>query len=399
MVSEIQERVNAQANEIFVEGFGLIDSQNIEAGIKYQGRLYRLSADAIKTLSELVGFTTKFDSPSIRTCYLDLFKADGTVVFEIERNTNPTELGLRYSRDRWSSLETATKGGNALRPWIKTCYQARFLPEKILFGLTEQLKLKFDQREHFFVRINFKDRTVGLIAEEKYLEEFPAGAYQAFALPADNVVTIESTTLESEATFAKEAKPGDSSRPIRQTTQEPTHKYATYSQSEIDRMFKLQTESIANSLGAKISSQQRAFQDVIITQEKSFAKILDKLVAELEETKAKLEEYSKNSQEAKKAELAQFNASLSKELSEFRTHLNKNVLPISKTFEEKIQSIQATAKTTGKENQRPLLIGIAAAIIVTILACTGLLFSTTPKASDFAELKTELTKGFTKIEK
>lgn len=395
MVTEIQEAVKVDSAPVWIPEFGLVESGFLDPDKKYQGRLYRLSAEATKALSELVGFTVKFDSPTVRASHVDVVKSEGNLTFEIDRNTNPTELGLRYGRDRWSTVEPPGKSQSNLRPWIKSNYQAKFLPDKVLAGLAEQLKMKPEQREHFFIRINFKDRTIGLIGEDRFVEEFPAGPFHVFALPQDHVAAIPGLPVDESTCSSRETKsqePGSSpSTYAAPVAAERGAKYATYSQSEIDRMLKTQADNITNALSGKISAQQRLFQDAIASQEKSFAKLADRLASEVDETRSKLEAQTKSVQEGTRADLEQFKTQLSKELEQFRAHVNKNITPLAKTFEEKVQSLQSAA-TEGKENLRPLLLAVAGGLAAAIIVSAVVILSVVPKQSDITELKTELSK-------
>jgi len=399
MVSEIQETVKSNLGQVWITEFGLVEGPYFEPEKKYQGRMYRLSPDAVKTLSELVGFTVKFDSPSVRTAYLDILKSDAYITFEIDRNTSPMELGLRYGRDRWNAVDSESRTGRTanLSPWLKSNYQAKFLADKVLAGVAEQLKMKPEEREHFLIRINFRDRTIGLVGEDQFVEEFPAGAFEVFALPRDHVPTIpgvlvgeDSSAQRGAASSAKETGAAGVSYP----TQAPADrgaKYATYSQSEIDRMLKQQTDNITNVLSGKISAQQRLFQDAVTSQEKAFARLADRLGAEVEGSRAKLEAQTKSAQDTTKAELEQFRTQLSKELDQFRAHVNKNIAPLAKTFEDKVQALQVAA-SEGRENVRPLLLAIGGGLAAAILISAVLIMTVVPKQSDINELKTELSK-------
>jgi len=398
MVSEIQEAVKVDIVQVWIPEFGLVEAGYLEPEKRYQGRVYRLSPDTVKTLSELVGFTVKFDSPSVRAAYLDILKSDGYITFEIDRNTNPTELGLRYGRDRWSSVDAESRTGRTanLSPWLKSNYQAKFLPDKVLAGLSEQLKMKPEEREHFFIRINFKDRTIGLIGEDRFVEQFPSGAFQVFALPQDHVPAIPASPMAEDGSpqGGAEGKPPEAAARATYASPAPAErgtKYATYSQSEIDRMLKTQTDNITNVLSGKISAQQRLFQEAVTSQEKAFAKLADRLGAEVEGSRAKLEAQTKSAQDATKAELEQFKAQLSKELDQFRAHVNKNVSPLAKTFEERVQALQV-ATSERQENVRPLLLVIAGGLAAAIVISAVVIMTVVPKQSDINDLKTELSK-------
>lgn len=396
MVSEIQEAEKVATAEVYISEFGLLDAKHIEPGKKYQGRIYRLSAEQVKSLADIVGFTAKYEAPAIRTAYLDVLKTEGNFWLEMDRNANPTELALRYGRDRWSAVEPSGKDkvAFAARPWIKTQYTARFLPEKVLFLIMEQIKIKFDEREHFLVRINFKDRTLGLIAEDSYVEQFPTGAFQVFALPEGHVASIPITEVAGSQTASAGREPAHRSQP-----QDSGVKYATYSVSEIDRMFKMQAESIMNTLGSKISGQQRSFQEAVESQEKTIGKLADRLTAQIEEARTKLEANTRKAQETAQQQLEGFKKDLNSELDQFRAHINKNVVPIPKAIEDKIKQLETAARAGRADDVRPALLAAAAVIVATTVVSAAALFFSLGKSDELAAVKSELSRLTEKIGK
>ena len=95
---------------------------------------------------------------------------------------------------------------------------------------------------------------------------------------------------------------------------------------------------------------------------------------------------------ASKSELAEFRSQLSKELEQFRAHVSKNVIPIAKTLDEKIQSINTVSQVPTREPLQPLLIIVAALLICSILGSAGFLFVSLSKSTDIDQLKQELTR-------
>lgn len=370
MVSEIQEATATLAAELWIPEFGVLDTAYLDDKKKYQGRIYNLTAEKCKALAELFGFTASYDNSSIRNAFVDIIKTEGHVTFEIERNTKPTDINLRYARDRWG--DAAARDKDPLRPWKTNTYYCKFLPERSFAGLADHLRMKQEHLEHFYIRLNFKDKTAGLIAEDAYVEEFPTGAFQVFALPQDHIAIIPVTEIAAEA-----AQPAV--REVRTQQVDSGPRYATYSQSEIDRMFKLQSESITNAIAGKVSAQQRSFQEAVTAQEKAFNNIAEKFLLQFEEVRSKIESQTKGAQEVARNEMEQFKNQLTKELDQFRAHVNKNILPIPKSIEDKIQQLQAPAKTKNvpQENLKPLLFGLTGVLFVVVainiaLSCINL---------------------------
>lgn len=390
-----QEKVTAISPEVFVPEFGLFDLVYLEPDKKYQGRIYRLGSEQVKMLSEALGFTAKFDHSSIRAAYIDVIKTEGHITFEIDRNTKPTDLNLRYMRDRWNATDAGARGADALRPWIKTQYDTRFLPEKVFAILANQLRMNVEDLERFYIRLNLKDRTAGLIAEDQYIDQFPTQPFQVFALPEGHVATVPTVDVAVEG-LASIPRRAEESAP----SQDSGPKYATYSKSEIDRMLKTQSDNITSALSGKISQQQRIFTEAVEAQEKAFAKITERFATQFEEARVKLESHTKAMQENGKAEMQKLSEDLSRELTDFRAHVNKNILPVSKVMEEKIREIQVVASTkTEKENLKPLLLGVAAALLVAIIGGTALLYSSVGQISGLAEIKAQSSRGLEKDNK
>jgi hypothetical protein len=198
-----------ESEEFIVPEFGRVDLSWFDFSRKYRGAIFRLGQDASKQISEIAGFSANFDLPGIRTACIDLFKTEGYCLFEIERNTKPTDLAVHYSRERWNLLDATGKTGDVLRPWIKTEYRAKYVPEKVVSLVAEQLKLQPDIAANLIIRINFKERTFGLICEERFAELMPTGSFSKFSLPTEAMLALvekyrdaEEPVMESPAELA-----------------------------------------------------------------------------------------------------------------------------------------------------------------------------------------------------
>jgi hypothetical protein len=197
MVSDL--RANAKdssSSEIIVAEFGLVSPRYFEPLKNYHGRLYRMTPEVQKSICETMGFSAKFDLPAIRTAFMDVFRTEGHVVLEIERNTKPGDINVRYSRDRWAVEEVAGKTAEGLRPWIKTEYRAKFADERrVKAALAELLQIKLDDSADFLIRFNLREGTFGLIAEERFADQFPPGAYSTFDLQSSQLPAIEAEEI------------------------------------------------------------------------------------------------------------------------------------------------------------------------------------------------------------
>lgn len=234
-VEDVASLVTGEQNEVFIPEFGLLSLKYFElSNKKYEGGVFRLSAEAIKNVSELMGFSARFEAAAVRQAYMDVFRTEGTTIFEIEKNTKPTDIALRFARDRWVPKEDKGLAADVSRPWIKTEYQAKFISEALLSAVAEQLRLVGNQSAHFFMRINFKERTFGLITEEKYREQFPVNPFFHFSLPSLAMVAkareadrAAATTPPEEASppeapsFASEVSRGSPFSQVRPTAPPP----------------------------------------------------------------------------------------------------------------------------------------------------------------------------------
>ncbi len=482
-VEENEARLAAFAEEEFiVPEFGKVSMQWFDLKKKYRGALFRLNPEAARQICEIVGFSANFELAGIRSAYLDISKTAAFFRLEMDRNTKPTDLAARYSRERWTLIDAARKQ-DANCPWIKAEFEARFLPERIIGQLANELKMSSENAVEFIIRINFKEKFFAVIAEDRLQEQMPAGGFSGFSLPsqamlalaekyarsgvfekselakhealdqsieaevsktaesgaeepgsteperaeseraesveaesgaaesgAEEPASVESERAESVAAESERAKsesnettalPGSTkalekfiirkeNRPQinvqemketrREQAVENSVKYATYSRSEVDHMLKQQTENITSALGSKISSQQRVFQEAVDRQEKSFAKLSDQFVFQFDQTRQRLENSSKQSEESIKTELDAFKQDLSKELEQYRAQINKAVVPVAKFIEEKNKAPEKAAREPAPKNKpdqgtpdnnKPLLI----ANLVLVLIVVGALFA------------------------
>lgn len=239
MVMSNIEQETEHSNDVWIPEFGLLSADQIDPEKKYQGRMYRLGAEAQRTLPEIVGFTAKFDSATVRSAYVDIFKTEGFAILEIDRNSKPTDVSLRYMRDRWHVLEVTSKGADALRPWVRTDYDAAFLPMEVFHGIADQLRVKADELAHFYLRLNFRDKIFGIITEEQYAHELPTGAFEVFSLPSQNVNTISVAGYSEESEMNQLNVQGGSEY----MTSESTASQPTDSQSVSNQEVEASTQS------------------------------------------------------------------------------------------------------------------------------------------------------------
>ena len=197
MVSGVGKKAGATVEYILPE-FGKVDLSWFDPAKKYRGALFKLSPEAAKQICEIVQFSANFEFSGIRTAVMDLMKTEGFCLLEIERNTKPTDIASRYSRERWEMLD-AGKTDN-LRPWMKAEFDAAYIPEKVIGLAAEQLRINPANAINFIIRINFKDKTFAVIGEEQYAEQMPSGGFSHFTLPTEQMIVLYEQVKSSEPT-------------------------------------------------------------------------------------------------------------------------------------------------------------------------------------------------------
>lgn len=439
--------------EFILSEFGRVDLGWFDFTKKYRGSLFRLSPDAAKRICEILGFTANFELPGIRSANIDVLESVASCILEIERNIKPTDLAVRYSRERWTLQEENKKQGDN-RPWIRSEYFAKYIPDNLVELLAEQLQIPAGNATKFIIRINFKDKTFGIISPEELSEKMPSGGFSQFSLPNEAMLAIlggngsgqdntasddskpdksreQSKPVEMSKHEVAGEPPEDSvlavassmpaenkseSEPItqqkteektesrRETVESSSAKYATYSRSEVDQMLKQQSESLASALGSKISAQQRVFQEAVEHQEKSFAKLSDGFVFQFDQTRQRLEGVSKQSEQTIQAELESFKKDLSKELETYRAQINKTVVPVAKFIEEKntkqpekaqkeapAKAGAAQANNANLSELKPLVIACVVSSVVSLVALFVVVMPQLSKINDLQKQVENLT--------
>jgi len=127
---------------------------------------------------------------------------------------------------------------------------------------------------------------------------------------------------------------------------------------------------------AKVSSQQKNFQDAVDEQERNVKKLADKLLGQFEDSRMKNDSSMKEQRETVRKELAQFKSELVKELEQFKAQMTKGLTPNTKPLDDKIKALEellkkAPAKAPSKaqpveKDNRALYIAIAAAVLAAV---------------------------------
>jgi hypothetical protein len=383
MAVQLGTSIQANASEIWVADFGLLSGQDFDFGKeKFVGKSYRLSPELAKSLTESLGFTAKFDAATVRLAFLDAYKNDVTLVLEMTRNTKPSDVALRYSSDRWTCLESATRMNDGLRPWRRSSYRAKSFSDQAALAICDAARIDFRDRDKFFIRVNFKDGTCGLIAPEENLGKFPGSAYSTFTLPLDQANVVRAYN-EDEGKMAQvesakltvESLTGGNGSALKESQ---GAKYATYSRSEVDQLLKQQNDQLNSALVNKVASQRKEFNEALKNQEKNLAKIADELKIYSENVKKQLDGMQARKHADIDDSVDKARRELVAQIEQFKTHLNKSVLPSLKNLDDRVRTIvestlTPTANPQGQKGGQSAMVLAAIAILIGIVNLVSLL--------------------------
>ncbi|HEY9716920.1 MAG TPA: hypothetical protein V6C69_05605 [Trichormus sp.] len=318
-------------------------------------KLIVLSAPQLKQVKEIAGLSANFQCESVKEAFVEVPAADPVkAVIEIFKNAKPADVALRYARESWVADDSVSS-----RLTVRTTYGATAEMESLRALVREIAQATIADQQP--ARINLKDSTL--------LVPTVCAAHEE-SITTD---TVRKSEVEPSNMPAENATPTNqqvNNRGYQTNESTETAKYATYSRSEVDRMFKQQTEAIAATLGGKISSQSKAFQEAIDEQQRTFNKSIDKLIQQVDQFRMKLEANAVSQKSATKEQLDSFSSDLTKELEQFKASLNKSIVPSIKTVEEKLRQVSdtTTSQKTGAQNTS----GTANSAMLTALVCACL---------------------------
>ncbi|HEY9776128.1 MAG TPA: hypothetical protein V6C81_20360 [Planktothrix sp.] len=323
---------------------------------------HALDLNELKALTEAAGFTANFETQAIKEAYIEFDGERAETVIEIEKNAKPAEIGLRYAKDVWQS------GDNEhLKTSLRTRYKASSSLPRLREILNEQWQIE-TSKDGITIRIELKQRKLSVRNSAVQPEESNAvPEHEAIVQESPNKKEVESREMPTQTSASTDM-----------STQE---KYSTYSRSEVDRMLKQQAENIAASLGGKIGAQTKMFQEAIADQERAFNKSIDKLLVSVDQFRSRLDSSVAAQQGASREQMEKFVSDVTKELEQFKTSLNKSILPSVKTLEEKLSSFEskggkkeksqvtpAPAASQSESQQNKMILWLVGASLITSVA-------------------------------
>ncbi|PWT99143.1 MAG: hypothetical protein C5B53_05750 [Candidatus Melainabacteria bacterium] len=368
-----------EPGEIDLARIGLAADQNI-------GRLYPISANTVRAIADAIGFTARFDLENVRTAVFEVCHRESNIVFAMAKNTKPTDVGLRYMADRWQLSETPKQRGTQAAS-LGLIYQAMDLPASAWQAVCRELALPNDTPDCAYIRIDFKKLTLVLITAKENEKLLPPQATLSFFLDASGNAVITQNNRPHSEVATPEMTSNQTISPSKNDVQqnesmnvtilnEPVAKYATYSRSEVDLLLKKQAENIANNLNAKIANQQKAVQAEAKIWEQKISKLIDQFELSCENARKRIEDAEGKRGGSLQATVEQANKQLLSEIEQFKSYLNKQVMPNLRSLEDRVLTMVNTnilSKEDKPENDQATTMIALLALLLSIVSL-GLAF-------------------------
>jgi len=192
--------IEAETNSI--SEFGPVPDDLLDLTNKqHELRMYRLATDKTKAIGEALGFAAAFESTEVLAAYADITGDESYFNFEIKFNTRPQTIALRY-KERWSPVESSGSRKPTTETPVKdrsqkTVYHA-FLEATILERIATLLRIEQEPLSKLLIRINFKDKTLALVATEDAAAYLPdMEAFKTVHIPRTQVQQEQQEETES----------------------------------------------------------------------------------------------------------------------------------------------------------------------------------------------------------
>jgi hypothetical protein len=148
-------------------------------------------------------------------------------------------------------------------------------------------------------------------------------------------------------------------------------KYSTYSQSEVDRLLKIQAENITTAFAAKISNQQKTVQETIAEHEKSMRKISAELYVEMEQFNNAASKAANDHGEKLKTVMEKTQNEMEVEFEQVKADLDRTLMNDLKSVDKRLQSLESTMQSLTETKQsfnssQAILLLIALSIVLSL---------------------------------
>ncbi|MBX9691416.1 MAG: hypothetical protein K2Z81_03460, partial [Cyanobacteria bacterium] len=195
MVSSI---ASVQQPTISIPEVGTIDlsGYQVDAARWNEFQIFEISGESLKLVSELLGFSARFESDEVRTAWLDIFDSSARATLEVSRNARPHTLAVRYQADSWYSID-ATPGTTERNTgsFSRADYESAKLENQSLNRLAEILGLEPDFQKSAFIRVNFKTMKVAVLSSSSDSGGAGTKPIEADSLNDGKVNDMETTSL------------------------------------------------------------------------------------------------------------------------------------------------------------------------------------------------------------
>lgn len=190
-------------------------------------------------------------------------------------------------------------------------------------------------------------------------------------------VSREQRNATQEKKHAQNVEPVSTSQSAARTSYDNssrgTAKYDTYSQSEVDNLIRRSAENVTSSIANKVNAQQKQVKDSLKDQEYAINQALKKLTEQTEKANSKLDATIAELSTASGKQMDNFKSSLARELEEFKSHINKQVLPGIKLVDARLEQLaEAKKQSQSIAGISPgVLSGIVVAVVILVIVNFG----------------------------
>jgi hypothetical protein len=350
MVIELERAQSVAADKIWIPEAGTFDRMPCDS---VQGGVYKLSTAGIKSISEAAGFTARFESELINTAYLDIVSGNASFTLEISKNSRPADIAVRYTRGQWVSNDIS-RSADLQKNILKTSYQASSLTSKSIAVICDELNILEADFESLVIRVNFKAETATLLVDQVYAEKLPAESFSTFSVSQGNVSLVPIEIGENMSPVSPSTSPVSSvaaAKDVNVQINSDSWKYSTYSQSEVDRLLKIQAENITTGFAAKISAQQKFVQETIAEHEKAMRKLRAELSGQMEQLTVKASTAADAQNEKAKTLVEKTQNEFEVQFEQVKADLDRTLMNDLKGFDKKLQSLESTLQTLTQTKQ------------------------------------------------
>lgn len=358
MVVELQNIELEPGMKVWIPEVGSFDSLPFEHCV---GSVYKLNQNMIQALCEGCGFTARFHAYQVTSAYLDIAAGAAAFLLEISKNSRPADVAVRYTRDIWTK-EIPSHNSDTRRRTLKSTYTANLLPTKIITALCDYLHIAHIDFEKYVIRINFKTETATLIVDAINEETLPVGEIYAFSVLNNSVVPhLIENGVENMSMVTSQFRPD---------VDHDSWKYATYSQSEVDRLLRKQAESLTGVFAAKIANQQKLVNELVVSQRKEARIAVSEVSTQIQQFHMDAKKHSELYTDQVRTITEKAQNEIDVQIEQAKADLDHTLMSELKNVGKKIQALEANleslAEKSHSNNSQAIFILVALSIVMSI---------------------------------